>query len=247
MASSPDAGVRLRVMCVDLRSVRGYTSQVTKDQGRQARRERKKRKEPAAKGSWGSLAAAIGAVVMLGVLLYGSCKGEDPTASVSPEPAPTAPAAPPAVTTAPAPAPAAPRGNGTKGENWNDAQIPWQSYEAGMARAKSENKPVCLVFYTSWCPHCRNYANVFHDPRIVARARDFVMVRVNPDDEAAIGDRYAPDGSYVPRTFFLAPDGALLADVHAPRPKFLHFYDENDPASLLGGMDAALRKLARPM
>ena len=234
-------------MCVDLGSFRGYTSQVTKAQGKRPGQGRKKGKEAPAKGAWGSLAAAIGAVAMLGFLLYGSCKGEDSTAAVSAEPIPAAPpaAAPPADNTAPAPA--APRGNGAKGEDWNDAQIAWTTYEAGMARAKAENKPVCLVFFTSWCPHCRNYANIFKDPRIVTRARDFVMIRVNPDDESAIGDRYAPDGSYVPRTFFLAPDGALMADVHAQRPKFLHFYDESDPASLLGGMDAALRKLAPPM
>ncbi|MDI1443639.1 thioredoxin family protein [Polyangium sp. 6x1] len=234
-------------MCVDLRAFRGYTFQVTKDQGKRGGRGRKKGKEAPAKGSWGSLAAAIGAVAMLGVLLYGSFKAEDPTAAVSPEPAPAATTTPPAVTTAPAPTPPPAPGKSANGENWNDAQIAWQGYEAGMAKAKTENKPVCLVFYTSWCPHCRNYANVFQDPRIVARAKDFVMIRVNPDDESAIGDRYAPDGSYVPRTFFLAPDGAHMADVHAPRPKFQHFYDESDPASLLGGMDAALRKLARPM
>ncbi|MDI3286716.1 thioredoxin family protein [Polyangium sp. 15x6] len=218
---------------------------MTKDQGKRGGRGRKKGKGAPAKGSWGSLAAAFGAVAMLGALLYGSFKAEDPTAAVSPEPASAVTTTPPAVTTAPAPAP--PPGKSANGENWNDAQIAWQGYEAGMARAKAENKPVCLVFYTAWCPHCRNYANVFQDPRIVTRAKDFVMIRVNPDDEAAIGDRYAPDGSYVPRTFFLAPDGALMADVHAPRPKFQHFYDESNPASLLGGMDAALRKLARPM
>ncbi len=223
---------------------------MTKDQGKRAGQGRKKRKGAPPKGSWGSLTAAIGAVAMFGFLLYGSCKGDEPTATADPERSPAAPppfAAAPAVTTAPAPAPLAPRAKDAKEENWNDAQISWQSYEAGMALAKTAKKPVCLVFYTGWCPHCRNYSRVFQDPRIVARARDFIMIRVNPDDESAIGDKYAPDGSYVPRTFFLAPDGALLADVHAPRPKFLHFYDESDPASLLGGMDAALSKVVRPM
>lgn len=208
------------------------------------------RKATRSAASYGPLAAAIGAVAVLGFLLYASCKGDDTTASAAPEKAPAeAPArvaeAPQAPQAAPQAAPRAAQAAGA--ESWNDAQIAWQPYEAGLAKAKAENKPVCLVFHTGWCPHCRNYSRVFEDPRVVAKAHDFVMVRVNPDEQTAIGERHAPDGSYVPRTFFLSPGGEMLADVHAPRPQYIHFYDERDPASLLAGMDAALRKVARPM
>ncbi len=132
-----------------------------------------------------------------------------------------------------------------RGETWNAQQIDWQGYEAGLARAKAEHKPVCLVLYTDWCPHCRNYSHVFDDPRVVERAKAFVMVRANADQEADLAGKFAKDGGYVPRTFFLRPDGTLDADVHAPRPKFLYFFDERDPGSLLAGMDESLRKLAR--
>jgi thiol-disulfide isomerase/thioredoxin len=129
------------------------------------------------------------------------------------------------------------------GETWNAAQIDWQGYEAGLAKAKAEKKPICLVFYTGWCPHCRNYSRVFDDAKIVERAKSFVMIRLNADEHHDIAAKYQPDGGYVPRTFFLSPDGALAADIHAPRPKFLYFFDERNPASLLGGMEEALRKL----
>lgn len=139
-----------------------------------------------------------------------------------------------------APQPAAPK---PAAEDWNETQIAWQSYEAGISRAKTENKPVCLVFFTNWCPHCRNYSKVFSDPRIVARAKEFIMIRLNADDVPAISNAHSPDGAYVPRTFFLGPDGKMLADVHAPRPQYVHFYDEHNPESLLAGMNAALRKI----
>jgi thiol:disulfide interchange protein len=138
------------------------------------------------------------------------------------------------------PAPAA-----AAAESWNAAQIDWQPYEAGLAKAKAQNKPLCLVLYTSWCPHCRNYSHVFDDAQVVERARSFVMVRANADDEAALARKYAPDGGYIPRTFFLAPDGTLDPEIHAPRPKFLYFYDERSPAGLLAGMTEALRKLVK--
>jgi protein-disulfide reductase (glutathione) len=158
------------------------------------------------------------------------------------DPAEDPPAAPPAVTTAAAPARPAPAAHGD--ETWNAAAIDWQPYEAGLARAKAQSKPVCLVLYANWCPHCRNFSKVFDDPRIVERARDFVMIKINSDEQTEINRRYALDGGYVPRTYFLASDGTPLADVHAPRPKYIYFYDERNPASLLGGMSEALRKVA---
>jgi thiol:disulfide interchange protein len=152
----------------------------------------------------------------------------------------TTTAAPPAASvTAAAPAPPPP---GAKGETWNAAQIPWHSYDDGLRAAKEQNRPICLVVFTTWCPHCKAYSHVFDDPRVVERTRDFVMVRVDQDAEEATAQRYAPDGSYIPRTFFLDSAGNVDPSVHAQRPRFLYFYDERDPAPLLDGMRAALAK-----
>jgi thiol:disulfide interchange protein len=160
-----------------------------------------------------------------------------------PEGAPTAKAT--AATQAPA-TPAKPASNAphADAETWNAAQIDWQPYEAGLAQAKAQNKPVCLVLYTHWCPHCKNYSRVFDDAKIVEKARSFVMIRMNAEEHREVAQKYAVDGTYIPRTYFLGPDGAL-ADVHAPRPKFKYFYDERNPGSLLAGMDEALRKITR--
>lgn len=129
------------------------------------------------------------------------------------------------------------------GGDWNDKQIKWQSYEDGLAEAKKSKKPVCLIFYTEWCPHCTNYSKVFHDPQVVAKAKEFVMIRVDADKNKPLGQQYALDGSYIPRTYFLSPTGSVEAGIHAPREQFKYFYDERNPASLLAGMDAALKKL----
>jgi thiol-disulfide isomerase/thioredoxin len=129
------------------------------------------------------------------------------------------------------------------GGDWNDAGIGWQPYAAGLEKAKAEKKPVCLVFFTEWCPHCTNYAKVFHDPKVVEKSKRFVMVRLDKDQNAELSAKYAPDGQYIPRTFFLSSAGELDASLSAPREKFKYFYDENDPASILAGMDAALTKL----
>ena len=136
-------------------------------------------------------------------------------------------------------APAAARAGG----DWNDKQINWRKYEEGLAAAKKEKKPVCLVFYTEWCPHCANYSAVFHDPKVVDLSKRFVMVRLDKDKEKELSKKYAPDGEYIPRTYFLSSAGALDADIHAPREKYLYFYDERAPDSVLAGMEEASKKL----
>lgn len=136
------------------------------------------------------------------------------------------------------PAPAA-----LAGGDWNDKGIAWQPYESGLAAAKKEKKPICLIFYTEWCPHCTNYSKVFHDPQVVERAKRFVMIRVDNDKQPELSKEHAPDGRYIPRTFFLSSAGVLEPEIQARRDRFKYFYDEQQPVSLLAGMDAALQKL----
>ena len=64
------------------------------------------------------------------------------------------------------------------GSDWNDGQIAWKGYEIGLAEGKAQNKPICLVFYTEWCPHCTRYSQVFKDPALVELSKKFVMIRV---------------------------------------------------------------------
>ena len=128
--------------------------------------------------------------------------------------------------------------------DWNDDEIRWRPYEDALVEAKESHKPLCLVVYTNWCVHCKNYSRVFHVREVVEASRGFVMVRANADYEPSLSRKYAIDGSYIPRTFFLRPDGTPATRIHAPRDRYRYFYDENDPASLLAGMRAA-RNLAR--
>lgn len=128
------------------------------------------------------------------------------------------------------------------GGDWNDANVGWKSYEEGLKEAKSASKPVLLVFYTEWCPHCTNFSQIFHDPAVVSLSKSFVMIRVDNDKDAATSAKYAPDGKYIPRTFFLKSDGTLLTDVTEQRATYKYFYNEKDPASILRSMNAVLAR-----
>ena len=126
------------------------------------------------------------------------------------------------------------------GGDWNDAGVAWKPYEQGLAEAKSANKPVCLVIYTEWCPHCTNYAKLFHAPALVELSKKFVMIRIDKDKDSANSAKYTPDGDYIPRTFFHKSDGTLLETITEQRDKYRYFYNESDPASVMRSMNAVL-------
>jgi protein-disulfide reductase (glutathione) len=158
---------------------------------------------------------------------------------------PTPPAAPTPSAGAPGSLGDTPKLPEPASEGWNAAQIDWQPFDVAVKHGQAERKPICLVVYTTWCPHCRRYSHVFDDPRVVERARKFSMVRVDADQDGVTASRFAPDGAYIPRTLFLAPDGTLDASIRRAQPKYQYFYDEHDPASLVAAMDSALRASPR--
>lgn len=130
--------------------------------------------------------------------------------------------------------------------DWNVREVEWMPYEAGMAAAKAEHKPIVLVLYTDWCPHCHNYSRLFHDPELVRLSRAFVMIRVERDEHRDIGAIYDIDGEYVPRTFLMTPTGAVLTDLASDNDDFRYFLDEHDPAELIALMRRALERTGTP-
>lgn len=135
-------------------------------------------------------------------------------------------------------------GNGAAlaGGDWNDGAIQWRSYADGLAEAKKTSKPVVLIFFTEWCPHCTKYSGLFHDEKVVAKAKDFVMIRLDKDKEGELSGKYAPDGEYIPRTFFLSPGGEVWSSIKAPRDKYAHFFNPQQSGELLAAMDSALKQ-----
>lgn len=130
--------------------------------------------------------------------------------------------------------------HGDRGEG-----IEWLGYEEGLREAASSHRPVCLYFYTTWCPHCRNFEKVLQNPKVVEKSRSFVMVKLNDEKDDALARKYSPDGRYFPRMLFLSSDGEL--DPTVTNGSLTHRYtvSENDPKFLLFLMKRALAKVGR--
>lgn len=123
--------------------------------------------------------------------------------------------------------------------------IVWQSYEDGLARAKAERKPIMLIFGADWCGPCHILARkVLADPRVIARAKDFVAIHVNADQREDLQEKYR--AKPFPYILFLNPDGEVLDRVRVPWECSQGKYAVGNAVELLHGMEAARKLVLNP-
>lgn len=125
-------------------------------------------------------------------------------------------------------------------ENWNAPAIAWQSLKNGIPEAARTGKTVMMVFHAPWCTACAKFRSVFKDERVVAASKDVIMVLIDADADKVANGAFAPDGTYVPRTIFMTPDGDVRSDlVGKSDPKHPHTIDIEKPDELLALMQKA--------
>lgn len=169
-------------------------------------------------------------------------------------PTPAAPASAAAATAAPAPATAAPATaapasaapaseaakRGANDIHW-DGPVKWNDYAPGLAQATAEKKPILLLVYADWCPRCRELVPAFSDPEVARLAEGLVLIKQNGDLKPDWLAAFDTLGGYVPRLFFLTPDGSLREDITSGHPRYPYFYTPGGLESLKAAMKEALK------
>jgi thioredoxin-like negative regulator of GroEL len=94
-----------------------------------------------------------------------------------------------------------------------DSGIVWMDdYKAALSRAREENRPVMVEFWTSWCLYCGKLEKqTLGDPRVVELAKEFVCARIDADVQKAAAARYEPPG--YPTVVFATPSGAEIVKI----------------------------------
>lgn len=120
-----------------------------------------------------------------------------------------------------------------------EGPIKWQSWQEGVAQAKASNKGIMLLVYADWCPHCRELKPVFANPEVAKLADGLVMIKQDADDEPGFLQAFAAQGSYVPRIFFLKPDGTMRPEITSGNGRFPYFYTPEGIEALKASMKRA--------
>lgn len=120
---------------------------------------------------------------------------------------------------------------------WNGKEILWNDLRSGVPEATRNGKTAMMVFYTSWCTSCRQYRTLFSDKRVVEASRNLVMILIDADEDKMANGAFSPDGTYVPRTIFLTPEGDIRTDlVGKTDQEHPHSIDIANPDELLSLM-----------
>ena len=120
------------------------------------------------------------------------------------------------------------------------ALIQWMSWHDGLQKATAEKKGIGLLIYADWCPHCRELQPVFRDAETVRASRGIVMIRQNADESPPwLRERFGPYGTYVPRLFFLHPDGTLATEIQSGNSRYPYFYQPQQGDAMRASMRRA--------
>ena len=104
---------------------------------------------------------------------------------------------------------------GSSGDKWAEHTqgLPFViGYEAGMAKAQAEKKPVMLFVTTTWCGYCKKLAaEDLTDPDVRKLLELFVLAIVDGDSEGAAASALGAQG--FPHIVFKGPDGDDLGSI----------------------------------
>ena len=126
--------------------------------------------------------------------------------------------------------------------DWTPAQKCTEKNLAA-AHAANPNKPHLVLVHKTWCGACKALKGAWKDDAsIEALSENFVMTNCE-DDEEPDGEKWTPDGGYIPRLMFVGDDGNLLSVTNEKgNPQYKYYY--SSPAQVTAAMESALEKYA---
>ncbi len=123
-----------------------------------------------------------------------------------------------------------------------DGPVAWMSWEEMLKISKEERKPVALMLYTDWCPHCKRLAPLFQEPEIAALSKELTMVLQSSSSRPTWMKDYQRYGNYVPRLLFLDKDLKVREDLNSGNTKHPYFYTPHGKGKLIESLKKAAEK-----
>jgi len=100
------------------------------------------------------------------------------------------------------------------------AGLEWHNnFDAGLAAAQAENKPIFMYSWAIWCKFCKElHETVYPDPAVQSILKeDFVLVAVDLDVNQKDAQRFGVQ--YPPNLQFFTPAGEKITEIPGYIPK----------------------------
>lgn len=125
-----------------------------------------------------------------------------------------------------------------------ESNLEWTSIDKALETSKTDGKPVLFLVHRTTCPSCKAVLRMLaRDGDFKEKAKEFVVAEVEDDTDEPTADKYNVDGGYVPRIYFLGPDGKIMEDIWNVGTQYLenkfYFYEMS---SVLRAMDKAISR-----
>lgn len=101
----------------------------------------------------------------------------------------------------------------------SQAQTEWKhseiTYESAINKAKNENKPIFIMLYATWCPHCNTMkSTVFNDPKVIDYLnKNYICVWKDIEKEEGIKLKEKFQTKGLPTFLFIDANETLLYSV----------------------------------
>ena len=112
----------------------------------------------------------------------------------------------------------------TSASNGFGDQIHWVEYSSAVS---DSSKPTMVILHKSWCSACKNLKSKLAESlEFQELSAKFSMVNAGETEDLHDNTDLNIDGSYIPRIFFLDPQGQVLPEVYNTNgnPSYKYFY-----------------------
>ena len=121
------------------------------------------------------------------------------------------------------------------------ASIEWVSFTDGQSNAALTGKPMLVLVYAHWCTQCVRLSKSMLNKDFEELSKNFIMVLVDQDKAQEMLDHYFPKMTYVPRIFFMKPDGEFWTELKSKNARYPYFYPSSDMTELMSNMNVSLK------
>tara|TARA_R110002096_G_scaffold436085_1_gene667088 strand:+ start:3666 stop:4061 length:396 start_codon:yes stop_codon:yes gene_type:complete len=125
-------------------------------------------------------------------------------------------------------------------KKWNYPQVAWSEPTGALKRMAATGRPGLVLIKTDWCPRCTELSTQFADADLMTLAAEFELILLDQDENKEMAARWAKDGAYIPRIFFLKADGSVLTELVGTNARFKYFFEGHDKTFLLSTMRRAI-------